>query len=86
MVLQQVQAWTTGQHVQHWQMEAKEFGGFEETDAKYNQDEIEKEAGLSLKECSVGNEKKTRRKRRERRNGGMQPGMVDGRCLIKKTS
>lgn len=39
-------------------MEAKEFGGFEETDAKYNQDEIEKEAGLSLKECSVGNEKK----------------------------
>lgn len=85
MVLQQVQAWTTGQHVQHWQMEAKEFGGFEETDAKYNQDEIEKEAGL-LKECSVGNEKKKRRKRRERRNGGMQPGMVDGRCLIKKTS
>lgn len=58
MVLQQVQAWSTGQHVQHWQMEAKEFGGFEETDAKYNQDEIEKEAGLSLKECSVGNEKK----------------------------
>jgi len=43
MVLQQVQAWTTGQHVQHWQMEAKGFGGFEETDAKYNQDEIEKD-------------------------------------------
>ena len=85
MVLQQVQAWTTGQHVQHWQMEAKGFGGFEETDAKYNQDEIEKEAGVARNARSEMKKKK-RRKRRERRNGGMQPGMVDGRCLIKKTS
>lgn len=70
MVLQQVQAWTTGQHVQHWQMEAKEFGGFEETDAKYNQDEIEKEAGLSLKECSVGNEKKKKKKEKRKKKWG----------------
>ena len=65
MVLQQVQAWTTGQHVQHWQMEAKGFGGFEETDAKYNQDEIEKEAGVARNARSEMKKKKEEREEKE---------------------